>query len=60
MGERHPLFWPIQVCAAEHKVLNIKQGVEFYYVTGKILIIYFIILIVKFYFNSKFAYKSLE
>ena len=43
MGERHPLFWPIQVCAAEHKVLNIKQGVEFYYVTGKILIIYFII-----------------
>ena len=31
------------------------QGVEFYYFNSKILIIYFIILIVKFYFNSKFA-----
>ena len=54
-GRGTPFFWPIQVCAAEHKVLNMKQAVEFYYVTGKILIISFIILIVKFYFNSKFA-----
>ena len=47
-----------QVCAAEHKVLSIKHGVEFYYFNSKILMIYFIhfiILIVKFYFNSKFA-----
>ena len=44
-----------QVCVAEHKVLSIKQGVEFYYFNSKILIIYFIILIEKFYFNSKFA-----
>ena len=44
-----------QVCAAEHKVLSIKQGVEFYYLNSKILIIYFIILIVKFYFKRKFA-----
>ena len=44
-----------QVCAAEHKVLSIKQGVEFYYFNSKILIIYFIILMVKFYYNSKFA-----
>ena len=44
-----------QVCAAEHKVLSIKQGVEFYHQNSKILIIYFIILMVKFYFNSKFA-----
>ena len=27
-----------QVCAAEHKVLGIKQGVEFYYFNSKILI----------------------
>ena len=44
-----------QVCAAEHKVLSIKQGVEFYYLNSGILIIYFIILTVSFYFNSKFA-----
>ena len=44
-----------QVCAAEHKVLSINQGVELYYFNSKNLIIYFIILIVKFYFNSKFA-----
>ena len=44
-----------QVCAAEHNVLKIKQGVEFYYFNSKILIIYFIILMVKFYYNSKFA-----
>ena len=44
-----------QVCAAEHKVFSIKQGVEFYNLNGKIPIIYFIIFIVKFYFNSKFA-----
>ena len=30
-----------QVCAAEHKVLGIKQGVELYYFSSKILIIYF-------------------
>ena len=28
-----------QVCAAEQKVLSIKQGVEFYYLSSKILII---------------------
>ena len=37
-----------QVCAAEQKVLSAKQGVEFYYCSSKILIIYFIILIVKY------------
>ena len=31
-----------QVYAAEHKVLSIKQGVEFYYFNSRILIIYFI------------------
>ena len=35
-----------QVCAAEQKVLGIKQGVEFYYFSSKILFIYFIILTV--------------
>ena len=49
------LAYTDQVCAAEHKVLSIKQVVEFYFFNGKILIIYFIILIVKFYVNSKFA-----
>ena len=44
-----------QECAAEHKVLSIKRGVEFYYFNSKILIIYFIILMVRFYYNSKFA-----
>ena len=44
-----------QVYAAEHKVLSIKQGVEFYYFNSRILIIYFILLMVKFYFNNKFA-----
>ena len=44
-----------QVYAVEHKVLSIKQGVEFYYFNSRILIIYFILLMVKFYFNSKFA-----
>ena len=44
-----------QVCAAEHKVLSINQGVELYYFNSKNLIIYFIVLIVQFYFNSKFA-----
>ena len=44
-----------QLCAAEHKVLRINQGVELYYFNSKNLIIYFIVLIVKFYFNSKFA-----
>ena len=37
-----------QVCAAEQKVLSIKRGVEFYHCSSKILIIYFIILIVKY------------
>ena len=31
-----------QVCAAEHKVLSINQGVELYYFNSKNLIIYFI------------------
>ena len=44
-----------QVCAAERKVFSINQGVELYYFNSKNLIIYFIVLIVKFYFNSKFA-----
>ena len=50
-GGRHALVWLTQVG---------YQGVEFYYFKSKILIIYFIILIVKFYFNSKFASKCLE
>ena len=55
-GETLPyLAYTGQVCAAEHKVLSIKQGVEFYYFNSKILIIYVINLIVKYYFNSKFA-----
>ena len=44
-----------QVCAAEHKVLSINQRVELYYFNSKNLSIYFINLIVKFYFHSKFA-----
>ena len=44
-----------QVCAAEQKVLTIKQDVEFYYFSSKIIIIYFIILIVNFKLNSKFS-----
>ena len=47
-----------QVCAAEHKVLSIKQGVEFYYLNSKILIIYFIILVVKFYFLKVNSLKT--
>ena len=55
-GEALPyLAYTGQVCATEQKVLSIKQGVEVYYFSSKILIIYFIVLIVKFYFNSKFA-----
>ena len=55
-GEALPyLAYTGQVCAAEQKVLSIKQGVEVYYFSSKILIIYFIVLIVKFYVNSKFA-----
>ena len=52
-----------QVCAAEHKVLSIKHGAKFYYFNSKIPMIYFIhfiILIVKFYFKSKFALKLRE
>ena len=37
------------------EVLSINQSVELCYFNSKTLIIYFIILIVKFYFNSKFA-----
>ena len=44
-----------QVSAAEHKVLTITQGVEFYYFNSKILSVYFIILMVKFYYNRQFA-----
>ena len=56
-GEALPyLAYTGQVCAAEQtRVLSIKQGVEFYYFSSKILITYFIVFIVKFYFNSKFA-----
>ena len=55
-GEALPyLAYTGQVCAAEHQVLSIKQGVKFYFFNSKILIIYFIILKVKFYFNGKFA-----
>ena len=47
-GGGTPLFaYTGQVCAAEQKALSIKQGVEFYYCSSKILIIYFIISIVK-------------
>ena len=46
-GEALPyLAYTGQVCAAEHKVLSINQGVELYYFNSKNLIIYFIILIV--------------
>ena len=49
VGEALPyLAYTGQVCAAEQKVLSAKQGVEFYYCSSKILIIYFIILIVKY------------
>ena len=44
-----------KVCVAEQKVLSINQGVELYYFNSKNLSIYFIILIVKFYFHSKFT-----
>ena len=44
-----------QVCAVERKVLSIKQGVEFYYFNSKILNVHFITLMVKFYYNRKFA-----
>ena len=48
-GEALPyLAYTSQVCAAEQKVLSIKQSVEFYYCSSKILIIYFITLIVKY------------
>ena len=42
------LAYIVRVCAAEYKVLKIKQGVVFYYFKSKILIFFFIILIVKF------------
>ena len=55
-GETLPyLAYTGQLCAAEHKVLSINQGVELYYFNSKNLIIYFMVLIVKFYFNSKFT-----
>ena len=47
-GGEEALPYTGQVCAAEQKVLSAKQGVEFYYCSSKILIIYFIILIVKY------------
>ena len=51
-GEALPyLAYAGQVCAAEQKVLSIKQGVELYYFSSKILIIYF------YYFNGKFKFK---
>ena len=54
-GELPYLAYTGQVCAAEHKVLSIKQGVEFYYFNSKILNVYVTILMVKFYYNRKFA-----
>ena len=42
-GELPRLAYTGQVYAAEQKVLSIKQGVEFYHFSSKILIIYFII-----------------
>ena len=55
-GEALPyLAYTGQVCAAEHKVLSINQGVELFYFNSKNLSIYLVILIVKFYFHSKFA-----
>ena len=55
---KHSFIWLIRVryaCAAEHKDLSINQGVELYCFNSKNVIIYFIIFLVKFYFNSKFA-----
>ena len=55
-----------QVCASEHKVLTIKQSVEFYYFNSKnrksksLILICFIILIGKLYFNSKIRSKRPE
>ena len=31
MGALRHLAYTVHVCVAEHKVLSIKQGVEFYY-----------------------------
>ena len=39
MGALRHLAYTVHVCVAEHKVLSIKQGVEFYYFNSKILII---------------------
>ena len=48
-GGAHPhLAYTGQVCVAERKVLSIKQGIQFYYCSSKILIIYFVISIVKY------------
>ena len=41
------LAYIVRVCAAEYKVLRIKQGVVFYYFKSKILIFLIIILIIK-------------
>ena len=45
-GEALPFVANTGMCCWTLKVLNIKTGVEFYYFNGKILIIYFIVLIV--------------
>ena len=46
------LAYIVRVCAAEYKVLKIKQGVVFYYFKSKILIFFF------YYFNSKVRLKE--
>ena len=47
-----------QVCAAEQNILSIKRGVEFYYCSRKIVIIFFIILIVKYSILIVNSFKS--
>ena len=49
-----------QVCAAEQRVLSIKQSVDFYYCSSKILIIHFITLIVKYSILIVSSLKSVE
>ena len=44
MGALRHLAYRVHVCVAEHKVLSIKQGVEFYYFNS----VEFTIKIVKF------------
>ena len=58
-GEALPyLAYTGQVCAAKQKDLNIIHDVEFYYWSSKILIIYFIILIVQYSILIVNSFKS--